>query len=501
MTDTASIWTNHTPAVRYPRIEADLEVDVAIVGGGLTGVTAALLLADSGKRVAILEGRRIGSGVTQRSTAHVTEAIDTRYVELERRDHDLARVVRESSRAAMDWIARLAQYCPGQAGFRRVPGYLFSEDPDQSAALRDEAAAAQRAGARVEVGEVPLSIATGVGVRFENQAELDPVAYVDGLTQRAARCSALVFEESLVVGLSTGDRMVLELEHGPTVTATDVILATHSPFTKATFQTKISQYRSYVVAGSLEKPLDALYWDTADPYHYVRSARLGDGNPASQKSYLIVGGEDHKTGHEPEGGTQGSFHRLSEYLRRLGLEPSLFWSAQVVESVDGLPYIGKPTGSERVHVATGFGGNGTTFGTLAALILCDDLLGKENPYAHTYRATRFATTSLPPLVKENVDFPLQLLRDRLQGSSPRSAAELATGEGAVLQVDGEKLAVYRDDSGRLHAVSALCTHMGCQVAFNPSERSWDCPCHGSRFGIDGAVLDGPANKRLAKRLL
>lgn len=502
MNATASIWTNRTPAPRYPRIDANLDVDVAIVGGGLTGVTAALLLADAGKRVAILEGRRIGAGVSERSTAHVTEAIDTRYSELERRDRDLARIVRASSRAAMDLIARLAQYCPGQAGFRRVPGYLFSEDPDQSSVLQAEAAAAQRAGARVEVGEVPLSIARGVGVRFENQAELDPVAYVDGLTQRAVRSSALVFEESLVVGLSVGDRTLLELEHGPTVTATDVILATHSPFTKATFQTKISQYRSYAVAGPLEKPLDALYWDTADPYHYMRSARLGGDNPASQASYLIVGGEDHKTGHQPEGGTGGCVDRLSEYSRRLGVEPSLSWSAQVVESVDGLPYIGKPTESERVHVATGFGGNGTTFGTLAAMILCDDLLGNENPYAHTYRATRFeATTSLPPLVKENVDFPLQLLRDRLQGSSPRSAAELAPGEGAVLQVDGEKLAVYRDDTGQLHAVSALCTHLGCQVAFNSSERSWDCPCHGSRFGTDGAVLDGPANKRLAKRLL
>jgi nitrite reductase/ring-hydroxylating ferredoxin subunit len=174
----------------------------------------------------------------------------------------------------------------------------------------------------------------------------------------------------------------------------------------------------------------------------------------------------------------------------------------VVESVDGLPYIGRPTEAERVHVATGFGGNGITFGTLAAQILCDDLLGKANPYAHAYRAARFeVATSLPPLLKENVDFPLQLLRDRLHAPPPRSPAELSKGEGAVLQVDGERLAVYRDDAGQLHAVSAICTHFGCQVAFNACERSWDCPCHGSRFDIDGTVLDGPANKRLAKRLL
>jgi len=491
-----SVWTNSAPANHYPRIATDLEVDVAIVGGGITGVTAALLLADGGKSVAVLESGRIGNGVSARSTAHVTEAVDTRYTELERRDPGLARAVCESSRAAINLMARLAQHCDRQAGFRRVPGYLFSEDPEQGPALEDEAAAARRAGAQVEVCEVPLPLAQGHGVRFDDQAELDPVAYVQGLARLAARSSALVFEESLVVGLKAGDRVRVELEHGASVTATDVILASHAPFTKASFQTKISQYRSYVVAAPLATPLDALFWDTADPYHYIRSASRGDAN------YVLVGGEDHKTGHDPAGGPRGPFERLADYSRRLGWEPSLHWSAQVVESVDGLPYIGQPTEGERVHVATGFGGNGTTFGTLAALILCDQLLGKENPYAPVYRATRVKpATSLPNLLRENVDFPLQLLRDRVHGAQARSAAEIAKGEGAVLELEGERIAVYRDDTGALHAVSAVCTHLGCLVQFNASERSWDCPCHGSRFGVDGAVLDGPANQRLARRLI
>lgn len=493
MPTTTPLWASKPSPTRYPRLSKYLEVDVAIVGGGITGMTAALLLAEAGKRVAVLEGGKIGNGVSARSTAHATEAVDTRYAELERRDPELARVVRRSSRAALDLMAQLAQHSEGQAGFRRVPGYLFSEDPNRTGELREEAAAARRAGALVEVCEAPLPIAQGASVRFEHQAELDPVAYVNGLTQRAVRSSVSVFEETLVVDLSGDEPVRLEIEHGPSVTAKDVILATHSPFTKVSFQTKVSQYRSYVVASPLATPLDALFWDTADPYHYVRSARMGDAN------YLIVGGEDHKTGQDPLGGAEGPFYRLVDYARRLGAEPSIQWSAQVVESVDGLPYIGRPTEGQRVHVATGFGGNGTTFGTLSALILTDDILGKENPYAQAYRATRFeAATSLPPLLKENVDFPLQLLRDRLHGL-PHSAADVSKGQGAVLHIDGERLAVYRDDTGQLHAVSALCTHFGCQVVFNASERSWDCPCHGSRFDIDGAVLDGPANKRLAKR--
>ncbi|HET9929401.1 MAG TPA: FAD-dependent oxidoreductase [Polyangiaceae bacterium] len=477
-------------------MDQDLNVDVAIIGGGITGVTAAWLLANAGKSVALLEGRTIAGGVTERSTAHATEAIDTRYASLERRGGDVARLVRESSRAAIERIFELARLCGAEASVRRVPGYLFSEDPSESDALKAEAEAARRAGARVEVCAVPLPLAKAAGVRFDDQAELDPFAYTTALAARIPSSTAQIYEESMVVNVKPGDTCRLELEHGPSVLARDVIVATHYPATKTTFQTKLAQYRSYVVAAATEKPLDALFWDTADPYHYVRSARVGE------TSYLIVGGEDHKTGQDARGGPDGAFERLETYARRFDVNPSVRWSAQVVESVDGLPYIGQPTRGERIYVATGYGGNGTTFGTLGAMLLTDALLGRDNPYAELYRATRFKPlTSLPPLVEENVDFPLHLLRDRLHASPKGSPATLSNGQAAVFHVDGERVAVYRDDDGRLHAVSAICTHFGCQVNFNSSEKTWDCPCHGSRFDVDGAVLDGPATKRLARRLL
>lgn len=496
MRATQPIWRRQTDAPRYPRVERDLTVDVAVIGGGITGVTAAWLLAAAGKSVALLEGRTLASGVTERSTAHATEAVDTRYVKLERRGLDVARLVRESSRAAIEQMTELAAVCGAGSSIRRVPGYLFSENPHEADALKAEADAARRAGARVEVSAVPLPFATALGVRFEDQAELDPYAYTLALAASIPSANAQLFEESMVVDVKPGDVSRLELEHGPSVLARDVVVATHFPATKTTFQTKLAQYRSYVVAAPTGRSLDALFWDTQNPYHYIRSAQFEGG------SYLIVGGEDHKTGQDSDGGPSAAFERLETYARRFDVTPTERWSAQVVESVDGLPYIGQPSPRERIYVATGYGGNGTTFGTLAAMILSDAVLGRENRYAELYRATRFkALTSIPPLVEENVDFPLHLLRDRLHATPKTSPAMLANGQGAVLEVEGERVAVYRDEEGRLHAVSPICTHFGCQVNFNASEKSWDCPCHGSRFGVDGSVLDGPATKRLARRLL
>jgi nitrite reductase/ring-hydroxylating ferredoxin subunit len=279
------------------------------------------------------------------------------------------------------------------------------------------------------------------------------------------------------------------------VQASAVVVATHAPFTRPTFQLKVSQYRSYAVAGPIAVAgADGLFWDTEDPYHYIRSAVI-DGRP-----HLILGGEDHKTGKPPDGGFDVPFARLDAYAARFQMQPSARWSAQVVESVDGLPFIGQPSHSEPIYVATGFGGNGITFGTLSATIIVASLLGEPNPYAELYRANRFhALSSLGPLLAENVDFPAHRVGDALHVPPSTPPDNLERGQGRILNVRGERLAVYRDPSGQLHALSAVCTHMGCQVAFNPSERSWDCPCHGSRFDIDGAVLDGPATKALARR--
>jgi Rieske Fe-S protein len=289
----------------------------------------------------------------------------------------------------------------------------------------------------------------------------------------------------------------VHLEHGPVLHGRKVFVATHAPLNRVFLQTKIAAYRSYVIAVKDVRVPDGLFWDTEDPYHYFSSFDV-DGAP-----YFVLGGEDHKTGTERD--TPVHFDALVEWMRGHGIAggttvPTYRWSAQVEEPVDGLPFIGRNSVSEHVYVATGFSGNGTTFGTIAAMIVTDLVLGKKNDWAELYAATRVKPiSSAATYLQENIDFPMHLVTDRLHTPEAKSVSEIRAGEGKTVRVGGERLAVYRDPQGRLHAVSSVCTHLGCIVKFNAAETTWDCPCHGSRFGIDGAVHDGPATRPLATR--
>jgi glycine/D-amino acid oxidase-like deaminating enzyme/nitrite reductase/ring-hydroxylating ferredoxin subunit len=481
----------------HPRLERDdLHVDIAVIGGGITGTTAAILSKLAGKRVALLEARTIGSGVTGGTTAHLTEAVDTRYVTLESKfGHAGTRIVAESSRAAIEKVSELCLRLAIGCDLERLPGYLFTEREDEVEQLSAELEAGRRAGLRLVLDRPPLPIVVKAGLRFDDQAQFNPLAYVTSLADRIAGDGSEVFENSRVLAIDEGEPCTLHLENGATLRANHVIVATHAPLDAVLLQTKIAQYRSYAVSGSVEQAPRGLFWDTADPYHYIRAYRRGG------ECALIIGGEDHKTGRTPEG--EEPFGRLAEYAARFGLSRiERRWSAQVIEPVDGLPFIGLEAGSERVYVATGFSGNGMTFGTVAAMILSDACLGIENPYAEFYSATRFKPlASLKSFLSENVSFPLHLLSDRLRPPDVRSLGEIAHDDGKIVRVGSQRLAVYRDADGSFHAVSPICTHMGCVVAFNSIEKSWDCPCHGSRFGVDGSVLDGPATEPLARRSL
>ena len=501
MKSTVSLW-NVSPHPRYPMLGGDLETDVVIVGAGITGLTAALLLAESGRAVTLVEARTIGSGVTGRTTAHLTEAVDTRYHKLESSfGKEGARLVAESSRAAIERIALNVSNHRMECGFARVPGYLYAENDDRKGidVVEKELAASRRAGLTVaEEHSVPLPFADRIAraIRYENQAQIDAGAYLDGLARAATERGAHLFEHTRVLAVDEGEPCVLHLESGHEIRAREVFFATHAAPHKYFLQTKVSPYRSYVLA--YEAPAErapGLFWDTREPYHYVRHATvLG-------KDFVIVGGADHRTGDGTE--TERCYDELSKYVfERFGFAgAALRWSAQVYEPVDGLPFIGTRPSGERVHFATGFSGNGMTFGTLAAMITTDAILGRASRWAALYSAGRIKPlASAQEFLKHNVETQVHWARDWVLGhTEAESVDEVARGEGKIVRVNGRRLAIYRDDEGTLRAVSPVCTHLGCLVQFNRAERSWDCACHGSRFDTDGTVLHGPATRALAPR--
>lgn len=491
-----SYWADTATNVQYRRYEAENErVDVAIIGGGITGLTAATLLALEGKTTAVLEAREIGSGVTQGTTAHITEAIDTRYRTLIRDfGQDGARLAAESSRLAIEQIAELVRHFSLDCSFERVDGYLFTERAEQVEELAQELASAERAGAAVEAAALPLSLPARAAIRFRNQAQFHPLRYLAGLASHVHGRNCRVFEHSRVMSIDEGEPCRVHLENGAVLAADRVIIATHAPLNAVLLQPKLAQYRSYVVSGPVAQAPRGLFWDMEDPYHYIRVH--GDAEPE-----LIVGGGDHKTGKHDD--TEDAFQEVAAFAARLGLHDVTHrWSAQVVEPVDGLPFIGHDIGSERVFLATGFSGNGMTFGTLSAVLLRDACLGRPNRFAELYAVGRLKPiASMGSLLGENVDYPLHLIRDALRPPEATELDAVRPGEGKVMRVHGERLAVYRDEAGAIHAVSPVCTHMGCLVKFNPSEKSWDCPCHGSRFDTAGKVLDGPATRPLKPKQL
>jgi glycine/D-amino acid oxidase-like deaminating enzyme/nitrite reductase/ring-hydroxylating ferredoxin subunit len=500
--DTTPYWSTSTTFPQFAKLSADANADVVVVGAGITGLTAAYLLANEGKRVVVLERGRCAGTDTGHTSAHLTMVTDTRLSELAKRfGRPHAQAVWDAGLAAIAKIDDIVREHDIDAGFEWVDGYLHAPVSDgaseESENLRSEAALASELGFDAEfLDSIPL--VTRPGIRFANQARIHPRKYLAGVAKACVALGGRIHEHSEVEEFCEDPRRLRVGGH--TVACDEVIIATHNPLVgfggtagATLFQTKLALYTSYVIAGRIARGVvpDALWWDTADPYQFVRV------EPHRDHDLVIFGGDDHKTGQQED--TEACYGSLEARLRTLvpDIELTHRWSGQVIETPDGLPYIGQS--ADHQYSATGYAGNGLTFGTLAGLMMSDAILGRANPWSELFDPGRKAITrGLWDYLKENVDYPYYLVRDRFAGAEAKSLRAVKRGQGKVIERNGTKVATYRDADGTVTLRSAVCTHLGCTVGWNTAERTWDCPCHGSRFTPTGAVISGPAEAPLSE---
>jgi glycine/D-amino acid oxidase-like deaminating enzyme/nitrite reductase/ring-hydroxylating ferredoxin subunit len=498
-----SPWGDPREAEKGRPATSALAPDVCVAGGGIAGLTTAYLLARAGKSVAVLEAQpHTGAGETRFTTAHLASILDDRFAELERvRGIDACRLMHQSHAAAIDLIERITRDEAIDCDFRRVDGYLFSA-PKSTVSLDEELAAARRAGVVAErVEKLPLThFESGPALRFPNQATFHPGKYLAGLRRAVDRLGVQMATDARVTDVTGGEHPSVKTEDGATVTAKAVVLATNTPFTGIAVHSKQAAYTTYAIGlpvprGSVP---DALYWDTADPYHYVRIVRSGSWEGDAGMDLLVVGGGDHKTGQADDPARRWSDLAgwAGERFRGVG-SPRFHWSGQVFETPDGLAFIGRdPARTGNVYIVTGDSGMGMTHGSLAGILLTDLITGRESPWADLYSPSRGWVRGLGDVVREDANMAAQFA-DWVTPGDVGGVDEVGRGQGAVVRRGLMKLAVYRDDDGSVQVHSAVCTHMGCIVHWNAAEGTFDCPCHGSRFSKDGAVSHGPAVKDLA----
>jgi glycine/D-amino acid oxidase-like deaminating enzyme/nitrite reductase/ring-hydroxylating ferredoxin subunit len=479
----------------FPRLEGDAEAEVAVIGGGIVGITTALLLAEQGADVVLLESGRLARGVTGHTTAKVTSQHGLVYADLRSKfGADGARLYGQANEAALAWIAARVEEHGIECAFRRQPNYVYLSEGADHSPLEREVEAAGDAGLPASLVETtPLPYPVGAAVRFEDQAEFHPRRYLLGLVARLTELGGRIHEESRAVGVEGGRPYRVSTPDG-TLSADRVVVATHYPFLDRSLAfARVHPERSYaIVCRVAEGPPAGMHISADSPTRSVRAV------PAGDEELLLVGGEGHKTG---EGGdTERRYRALEEFAREHWRVESVEyrWSTQDNVTVDHVPYVGRVTPREgRLLMATGFAKWGMTGGTAAALLLADLTLGRDNEWASLFDPFRLKPLAgMQKLVKENARVARHLVGDRILDRGNRQLEDLAPGEGAIVHHEGEKVAGHRRDDGTLVAVSTRCTHLGCQVKWNTAERSWDCPCHGSRFTPEGGVLHGPAVRPL-----
>jgi glycine/D-amino acid oxidase-like deaminating enzyme/nitrite reductase/ring-hydroxylating ferredoxin subunit len=478
------------------------DATVCVIGAGISGLTTAYLLQREGFQVQVLDAFQVGAGETGRTTAHLTAVLDDRFSRLERlHGRERTQLAVESHRAAIDLIETIVSSESIDCDFERVSGYLMATGTDQLPLLREEEAASRWAGfpdvRLVDNLRNDAFAFDGPGLHYRRQAMFHAGKYIRGLARAFLRRGGRIATGARAIDVSGGKDAWVMLENRTRIRAQHVVVATNTPFNdRVKMHTKQYAYRTYVVGFSIPERVypDFLLWDLSDPYFYARPVHM------EHHDVLIVGGADHKTGQsndalkrysDIEAWSRAHFNELGQVTHR--------WSGQVMEPVDGLAFIGRnPMDHDNVYIATGDSGNGMTHGTLAGMVIGDLIARRENPYAELYDPARKNARSAGTYFSENMNFVTRLIKDWAQGADVKDRAEIGNGQGAIVRDGMTPVAVYRDFDGRLHERSAVCTHLGCMVHWNAGEKTWDCPCHGSRFAIDGKVLNGPARSALAE---
>jgi glycine/D-amino acid oxidase-like deaminating enzyme/nitrite reductase/ring-hydroxylating ferredoxin subunit len=500
---TTSLWHQTFSIPSRPALDRDLTTDVCVVGAGIAGLSVAYALARAGKKVVVVDLDQIGAGESGRTTAHLSNELDDRYFRLEKaRGEKDAQLACESHSAAINRIEETIRIVGIDCDFTRLDGYLFCAPGDSTKTLDEELEAAQRAGLSdaVLVDRAPLrGFDTGAAIRFPMQGRFHVLKYLAGVADGIERAGGTIHGDTKVESIEGGSPAKVKTASGHTITATDVVVCTNGAISDLVVtHAKQAPYRTLVVVLRVPKGsvTDALYWDTADPYHYVRLQPLDDASDA-----LIVGGEDFKTAHDDDAGVR--FERLERWARerfasageRIGQ-----WTGQCLEPNDYLAYIGpNPDGAKHVWLATGDSGMGMTHGTIAGILLEALITGKDHPWAKLYDPMRITLhpRELAEVAKENIDVAAQFA-DYVTPGEVDDVSTIKPGEGRVIRRGIHKVAAYRDEDGKLHERSAVCTHVRCIVDWNTAEKSWDCPCHGSRFDAYGKVMGGPAIEDLGE---
>lgn len=472
--------------------------DVVVAGAGITGIVTGLKLLLEGKSVLIIEANTIGFGTTGGTTAHLNTFLDAPYYQIEKDfcEKD-ASLVADAIRNALSLIKHNVKKYNIDCNYAEQDSYLYAQDEKQEKELRQIIGSCNKVGVAAEPCEkIPIPIEFTAAAKLSGQASFHPLRYILRLAEIFTTAGGIILEGYRVTELAENNNVVtIETLPGQTFTSKDFIYATHIPPGVNLLHFRAAPYRSYAMAVKLSdgKYPDGLVCDMYDPYHYFRTQNV-DG-----QDYLIAGGEDHKTGHEEN--TDKCFGNLEDYLQEnFEVEEIAYkWSSQYFEPADGLPYIGiLPGYKEHVYVATGYGGNGMMHSHIAADILSDLITGKSNEFAKLFSPSRIKPIAgFSNVVKESADVTLNLIKSILPSEKIGTLDEIANEEARVIKYDGNTIAAYRDADGRLYILSPTCTHLGCTVAWNEAEKSWDCPCHGARYSYSGWVLTGPAVKDLA----